>query len=87
MIRPLTQTVFDALMLDVWPDSPAAVADFGLGSQKHYAALQHAVMSGAVTAERLDALLGDGPALTEAVNADAGNPHPGIAFRTPYDGM
>ncbi len=85
LIRPMTQRVFDALMLDMWPDSPAAVTDFGLASQGHYAALQNAVRSGAITAEQLDALLGDGPGLTEAVNAAVGNPHPGIVFATPYD--
>ncbi len=85
MLRPLTQRVFDSLMLDVWPDSPAAIVDFGIASESHLGALQHAVRTGAVTVERLDALLGDGPGLTEAVNAAAGNPHLGIVFVTPYD--
>ena len=77
-VRPLAHETFTALVLDVWPDSVAAVVDFGLASNDHYAALQAAVRSGEITEERLDALLGDGPGLTEACGGK-------VKFKTPYD--
>ena len=78
-VRPVTNETMIALMFDAWP-GPAAVTDFGIASDAHYAALQTAVRSGRIDIHRLDALLGDGPGLT----AECGG---GMTFTTPYDGM
>ena len=78
-VRPVTNETMIALMFDAWP-GPAAVVDFGIASDAHYAALQAAVRSERVDIHRLDALLGDGPGLTEACGG-------GMTFTTPYDGM
>ncbi len=79
-VRPATHTLFTALLLDVWPDSPSSTTDFGIASQEHYAALQAAVASGAISEERLDELLGDGPGLTKACGGS-------VIFSTPWDAM
>lgn len=76
-VRPVTDETMIALMFDAWPGN-AAVTDFGIASDAHYAALQTAVRSGKVDIRRLDALLGDGPGLTEACGGK-------VKFRTPYD--
>lgn len=78
-VRPMTHETLVALVLDVWP-SNAAVVDFGIASNDHYAALQAAVGSGVITEERLDALLGDGPGLTEACGGK-------VEFKSSYDTM
>jgi hypothetical protein len=61
-VRPVTENIFWSLILDVWPN-PAGVEDFGLRSDRHYAALQYAVRNDGVTAEELDRVLGDGDAI------------------------
>jgi hypothetical protein len=85
-VRPLAAKTFRALVLDVWPEGPAALTDFGLKSQEHYAALQHLVKCYRckVTEEGLDAAMCRGPLLT-ALCQNPCNPHPGIVFETPYD--
>lgn len=65
MVKPVTAAAYEALMLDM-PLSPAATVDFGVTSTNHYAFLQRAVRGG-VTMEELDAVLGDGPAITALV--------------------
>lgn len=85
MIRPLTHTLFEAIALDMWPDSPAAIADFGLETEAHYEALYHPIRAGEITLEALDAALGNGPKLTALVRSAPSNPHKSIVFRTPYD--
>jgi hypothetical protein len=76
-VRPVAQDLFDSLMLDVWP-RPAAILDFGIDSQEHYAALQRSVKRNGVTAAQLDWALGNGDRLTKLT---------GIKFSTPYDDM
>jgi hypothetical protein len=83
-VRPVTENVFWSLILDVWPNH-AGVVDFGLGSDRHYAALQYAVRDDGVTAEELDLAVGDGKALT-ALNRP-GNPYRGVRFETVWDGL
>lgn len=78
MLRPVTERVFKAMMMDVWPDSPAALVDFGLDTDAHYAALSRRVRSGAITAEQLDAACGNGPALTKLVDGE-------VTFTTSHD--
>jgi hypothetical protein len=87
MVRPLAQLLFDAIMLDVWPDGHAAIIDFGLESQEHYEALYYPVRSGEIGLEDLDRALGSGPLLTKLAREARSNPHKGIEFRTPWDGM
>ena len=67
MVKPVTAAAYEALMLDM-PLSPAAKADFGIKTQTHYTWIQRAVRGG-VTMEALDAVLGDGPAITALVRS------------------
>jgi hypothetical protein len=83
-IRPVTENVFWSLILDVWPN-PAGIQDFGLRSDRHYAALQYAVQSDGVTPEELDRALGDGEAITALIRP--GNPYCGVTFQTAWDGL
>jgi hypothetical protein len=85
-IRPIAANLIESILLDCWP-RPAAVVDFGLDTQTHYEALYYPIRAGELSAEALDAALGDGPALTALVNAAPSNPHRGIVFRTAYDGL
>lgn len=87
MARSMVENLVLDFMLDLWPHSNAAVCDFGIDSQKHYEALYHPVRSGEITAEQLDAVLGDGPAITKLVQACSSNPHKDIIFVTAYDGL
>jgi hypothetical protein len=81
-VRPVTQQLYLALILDTWP-SPAALVDFGIESDRHYAALQHAVLQHHVTALELDAAACDGPALTALIRPEG--PFHGLTFTTPWD--
>ena len=83
-VRPVTANLVESMMFDAWPRS-AAICDFGLNSQSHYEAIYYPLRNGEITAEALDAALGDGPALTKLVNDAPSNPHKGIKFTTPYD--
>lgn len=83
MARPVTVNCYGSLMMDVWPGA-AAICDFGLDTTDHYAALQGAIRNGCLAIEDLDAILGDGPAITAAVNAAGTNPK-GLTFTTAYD--
>ncbi len=85
MVRPLTQQLFDSLLLDVWPEGPAAVTDFGIESKAHYQALYYAVRQGEISLEDLDKALGNGPLLTRLARQAPSNPHKSIEFHTPYD--
>ena len=81
-VREMTTRLHDALMLDMGIGAAAAV-DFGIGfsgSQNH-SALQRAVRAGA-TAEELDAVLGDGKAISALVKRYT---EIDLAFQTPYD--
>ncbi len=83
-VRPVTQQLYLALILDSWP-SPAAVVDFGIDSERHYAALQHAVMQHGVTAGELDNAACNGPALTALIRPDS--PFHGLTFTTSWDDL
>jgi len=86
MVSPVTQNLFDSMVMDMWP-RPAACVDFGIDTQNHYEALHAAIREGELTPEKLDEILGDGLAITEAVNKCKSNPHKGISFYTSYDIM
>jgi hypothetical protein len=81
-VRPVTQNVYECLLLDVWP-TPSGVIDFGIESEDHYGALQHAVCVDDVTPEELDRALGNGAALTALIRPD--NPYHGVEFKTVWD--
>ena len=85
MVREVTKQFYRALIEDEWP-SPAACVDFGIRSDRHLGALQHAVICDAVTLEQLDAALGNGPALQAFVSTT--NPYRrDVTFRTDWDDM
>ena len=86
-VRPVTQVLFDAMLFDIWPDSSAAIVDFGLDSQEHYEALHGPIRAGEVSIEQLDDALGSGPKLTSLVRASSSNPHRDIVFRCAADGL
>lgn len=86
MIRPLTQQLYDSIMLDTWPGFAACV-DFGIDVQNKYEALYYPIRAGEITIEQLEEALGNGPKLTELVNSAHSNPHKGIVFVTAYDGL
>ncbi len=86
-IRPVTQVLFNAMVLDLWPDSSAAIVDFGLDSQAHYEALHGPIRAGEITVEQLDEALGNGPRLTSLVRESQANPHKTIVFRCAGDNM
>ncbi len=83
-IRPVTEAVYQALLLDVWP-SPAGVQDFGLATADHLGALQWAVKEDGVTREQLDEALGNGPALQALISPT--NPYRNVVFRTAWDDL
>jgi hypothetical protein len=84
-VRPLTEHLWFCLMFDSWPDSPAVLIDFGIASADHFGALQYAAHDDFISIDQLDKLLGNGPALTPAIDENDGNPYKGIIFKTPYD--
>ncbi|MAG25917.1 hypothetical protein CMI47_10100 [Candidatus Pacearchaeota archaeon] len=83
MIRPVTQSCFDAMMFDA-PISAAEMVDFGIDSVDHHRALQAAARN--ATVEELDEVLGDGPAITAFVAKHAAQ-YAGMTFKTAYDDM
>lgn len=87
MVKPLSKVLFESLVLDVWPDSPAATTDCGLESQEHFEALCYPVRSGEITLEDLDRAYGNGVLLTELARRAHSNPHKSITFRTPWDAL
>ena len=80
-IRPVTKLLFEAMTLDIWPNSSAAIVDFGLESQSHYEALHAPIRAGQITLEQLDAALGSGSKLTALVRSTPANTHKEIVFR------
>jgi len=84
MAKQMVQDLFDALMMDL-PLRPAMIVDFGLienGSGQH-SFLQSAVRAGA-TAEELDAVIGDGRAISNLVKKYTDSD---IEYKTAYDMM
>lgn len=78
--RPTAARTYEAVLVDIWPDSPAAIADFFLTDQKRYEALYYPIREAEITVEQLDRALGDAAALTRLVNAAPSNPHKGVVF-------
>jgi len=70
---------------NTWP-TPATVMDFGIESEAHFGALQHAVRCGR-TAYDLDRVMGDGPAITQIVRSVPNQPYASVEFRTAFDDM
>lgn len=85
MVRPLTQKLFEAIMLDLWPEGIAAQVDFGLDSQEHYEALYGPIRNGEITIQQLDDAICDGAKLTALVKDCPSNRHKDIVFRTAWD--
>lgn len=84
-VRPLTRHLIECCELDAWP-SEATSMDFGLDSSSHLGAIQYAVREGLVTAEELDAAMGNGDRLTEIARRGE-NPYRFVEFRTVWDDM
>jgi hypothetical protein len=78
-VMPVTRELVYSMLTDQWP-SPAAVVDFGIDSQKHYAALQAPIREAEIMPVQLDQALGSGRRLTELVRASASNPHRDVGF-------
>lgn len=85
MIRPLTEALWEAAVLDLWPRS-AVIVDFGIDSERHLGALQHAIKHGHVTQDALDKALGSGAALTRICQVPC-SPYKDVVFKTSYDIM
>lgn len=83
-VRPVTKSLIQAIFFDVYP-TPAAATDFGIASQQHYEAIYYPARNDEISFAQLDAAYGNGPKLTELVNACPSNPHKGIEFGTPWD--
>jgi hypothetical protein len=84
-VRPLTEQLIDAVLLDAWPGK-AAIVDFGIDSTEHLGALQYAIKFGEVTPQELDAAMGNGAKLTEIVQRGE-NPYRDVTFHTSWDKM
>lgn len=98
MVRPVTQSLFGLIMLDLMPGSPAVMADFGLdgwgatedrklAAHRRYEALYYPIRAGEITVEQLDQALGNGPKLTLLVRHAPSNPHKEIVFKTAWDDL
>jgi hypothetical protein len=75
----------ECLVEDRWP-SPATIVDFGIDTNRHLGALRHAVHQGCCIYD-LDRVMGDGPAITQLVQAFPYQPYGPVEFRTAYDGL
>jgi hypothetical protein len=84
-VRPLTEQLITAVLLDAWPGR-AAVVDFGIDSAEHLVALQFAIKFGEVTPQELDAAMGNGAKLTEIAQR-GDNPYRDVTFHTSWDSM
>ena len=81
-IRPLTERLIEALILDTWP-SAATCMDFGIESTDHLGALQYAYREDGVTPEQFDAALGKGAELQKLISET--NPYRFAKFQTIWD--
>lgn len=79
-VRPVVRSLVEAVAFDLFPDSPAVLADFWITDQAHYEALYYPIRAGEISEEDLDRALGDPEALTALVNRAPSNPHKGIVF-------
>ena len=85
--RQLAQEAHAAIVLDCWP-SPAATCDWGLDTPGHLGFLEHALTWGGATPADLDAVCGDGPAITALCRKHApDSPYADRVFVTAYDMM
>jgi hypothetical protein len=80
-VRPLTRHLISSVLLDQWPNNPSVVV-FGIHSQEHYEALYYPIRNQELSPKQLDAVLGDGTAITALVQAAPSNPHKEIEFET-----
>lgn len=80
LVRPTAMRLLEHIALDLYPDSPAVLADFWITDQAHWEALYYSIQAGDISIEDLDRILGDPEAITEAVNLSPSNPHKGIVF-------
>lgn len=83
-VKPVTRSLIEAIMFDVYP-TPAAANDFGIASQQHYEAIYYPLRNDEISFAQLDTAYGNGPKITELVNAAPSNPHKGIVFETPWE--
>ena len=79
-VHPVAERAYMALMLDM-PLTMAATVDLGAVNEEHYRALQQAIRQNCPVA-KLDAALGNGPALTTLVKTYTGID---LQFVTPWD--
>ncbi len=86
-LRPVTVSLLESVMLDLYPTHPAVLTDFGIRGQQHYEALYYPLRAGEISPQQLEGALGSGPKLTELANAAPSNPHKGIEFRTAWDDL
>lgn len=88
-VRPVTEKLFQAILLDCWPDGFAVCVDFGMDrknrQQVYESYYYYPIRAGEITAEQLDAALGNGPALTQLVRSCPSNPHKSIEIKTAWD--
>jgi hypothetical protein len=82
--RPTTRSLVMSMLMNSWP-SAAAVADFGIDSQKHYEALCRPIQEAEIMPQALDAAIRDGEKLTALTKNAASNPYPNVTFRTSRD--
>ena len=82
VIRPLTEGLIEALILDTWP-SAATRMDFGIESTEHLGALQYAYREDGITPEQFDAALGKGAELQKLISET--NPYRFAKFHTVWD--
>lgn len=83
-IRPLTESLIEALILDTWP-SVATCMDFGIESSDHLGALKYAYREDGITPEQFDAALGKGADIQRLISET--NPYRFAKFRTAWDSM
>jgi hypothetical protein len=81
-VREMTTNLVLALEVDIWP-SLATCVDFGIKSEDHLGALQYAVREDGVSAEQLDAALGNGPEIQKLLSER--NPYRFVTFETDWD--
>ena len=92
MVGRTADSLFGALVLDQMP-SHGAMVDFGLDdpnekqAQLKYGYLQRLVREGAVDADQLHKVAGDGPALTELVQGCFAPGQCNVVYTTAYDCM
>lgn len=83
-------SLVSAIILDIWPNSPGAMVDFGLDGyngvdpQRRYSALHYAVRVNGVTADQLHNAAMNG-SLTELIQNN--NPDTTIDFTTANDSL